>query len=107
MLLALTYRTQRNNMREGLWAKLRTICTPAASMNHPFRRTCFAGASFACVALSLQGCGVSTSTLNLAKGPEPVELTLTPGTVQAGSPVQLQVVSASADSIVVESDGGL
>jgi hypothetical protein len=118
MLLALTYRTQRNNMREGPWvaaqvgpissaAKLRTISTPAASMNHPYRRTCLAGASFACVALGLQGCGISTSTVNLTNGPEPVELTITPGVVQAGGSVQLQVVSPSADSILVESDGGL
>jgi hypothetical protein len=76
-------------------------------MNHPYRRTWLAGASFACVALSLQGCGVSTSTVNLASGPEPVELTTTPGVVQDGGAVQLRVVSPSADSILVESDGGL
>src|SRR3954467_2937886 len=118
MLLAHTHRTQRNNMRERPWvaaqvehffgaAKLRTISTPAAPMKRPYRRTCLAGASFACVALSLQGCSVTTSTVNLAKGPEPVELTVTPGVVQAGSSVQLDVVSPSADSILVESVGGL
>jgi hypothetical protein len=88
-------------------AKLRTISTPAAPMNRPYRRTCLAGASFACVALSLQGCGVTTSTVNLARGPQPVELTVTPGVVQAGASVQLEVVSPSADSILVESVGGL
>ena len=63
-------------------------------MNHPYRRTYFAGAvALACVALSLQGCGVSTSTVNLASGPEPVELTITPAVVQAGGSVQGQVVS--------------
>jgi len=76
-------------------------------MNHPYRRTCLAGASFACVALSLQGCGISTSTVNLSNGPEPVELTITPGVIQSGGAVQLQVVSPSADSIFVQSDGGL
>jgi hypothetical protein len=118
MLLAHTHRTQRNNVRAGSWvaaqlgpfssaAKLRTISTPAASMNHPYRRACLTSASFACVALSLQGCGISTSTVDLASGPDPVELTMTPGELSDGGAVQLQVVSPSADSIVVQSGSGL
>jgi hypothetical protein len=76
-------------------------------MNHPYRRTCLAGASLACVALSLQGCSISTSTVNLSSGPQPVELTITPGVIHAGGAVELQVVSPSADSILIESAGGL
>jgi len=59
------------------------------------------------VALSLQGCGVSTSTVNLTTGPEPVELTMTPAVASAGSSVQLKVESPSSDSIVIASLNGL
>jgi hypothetical protein len=59
------------------------------------------------VALALHGCGVSTSTVNLTTGPEPVQLTLTPRVAQAGGSVQLQVQSSAADSIAVESANGL
>ena len=76
-------------------------------MNHLNCRASRAGATLACVALTLQGCGVSTSTTNLSAGPEPVELTMTPAVVPAGSSVQVQVVSPSADSILIESDGGI
>jgi len=76
-------------------------------MNHPIRRAWLAGAALAGVALSLQGCGVTTSTIDLAKGPEPVELTITPGVLHPGGAVQLQVVSPTADSILVESGSGL
>ncbi|HMH54873.1 MAG TPA: hypothetical protein VK535_01305, partial [Gemmatimonadales bacterium] len=64
-------------------------------------------AKLVCVALTLQGCGVSTSTTNLSTGPEPIELTMTPAQVQAGGSVQVRVVSPSADSILVESDNGI
>jgi hypothetical protein len=64
-------------------------------------------APLVCVALSLQGCSVSTSTVNLTAGPEPVEITLTPAIVNAGSSVQMKVESPSADSIVIESANGL
>jgi hypothetical protein len=60
-----------------------------------------------CVALGLQGCGVSTSTVNLTPGPEPVQLTITPGVLQAGGSAQVKVVSPSADSIRIESANGL
>ena len=63
-------------------------------------------APLVCVALSLQGCGVSTSTVNLASGPEPVEITMTPAMALADGSVQLKVVSPSSDSISVESIDG-
>jgi hypothetical protein len=59
------------------------------------------------VALSLQGCGISTSTVNLTSGPEPVELTVTPAVIQPGGSAEVKVVSPSADSISVESPNGL
>jgi hypothetical protein len=66
-----------------------------------------AGLTLASVALALQGCGISTSTANLAPGPEPVEFSLTPAVIHAGSSVQLRVASPAADSILVESEGGI
>jgi hypothetical protein len=59
------------------------------------------------VALSLQACGVSTSTVNLASDPAPVEFTITPAVVHAGGSVQVKVESDAADSIAIESEGGL
>jgi hypothetical protein len=76
-------------------------------MNQANRRVSLAVAILACVALALQGCGVATSTTKLSTGPEPVELTMTPAVARAGSAVQLEVISPSADSILIESDGGL
>src|SRR5215216_6512863 len=76
-------------------------------MNRPNRRASLASVTLVCVALGLQGCGVSTSTASLSPGPEPVEITMTPAVVTAGSSVQVRVVSPSADSIIVESDGGI
>src|SRR5918994_4637655 len=76
-------------------------------MNYPSRTTFSTLSSPVCVALSLQACGVSTSTVNLTTGPEPVEITMTPTMVQAGGSVQLKVTSPSSDSISVESLNGL
>jgi len=76
-------------------------------MNLPTRSIASAFSSLACVALGLQGCGVSTSTVNLTAGPEPVEITMTPSVGVPGSSVQLTVASPSSDSISVESIGGL
>jgi hypothetical protein len=59
------------------------------------------------VALGLQGCGVSTSTVNLTPGPEPVEITVTPTVIQLGGSAEVKVVSPSADSISIESPNGL
>jgi hypothetical protein len=76
-------------------------------MNHRVSRLIFTIAPPACVALSLQGCGISTSTVNLANGPEPVAVTTTPAVPQAGGSVQVKVESPSSDSIVIESGNGL
>jgi hypothetical protein len=76
-------------------------------MNHSVSRAFSTIASLVCVALSLQGCGVSTSTVNLTTGPEPVEITMTPAVASAGGSVLLKVESPSSDSIVIESANGL
>jgi hypothetical protein len=118
MLLAHTQRTQRNNMRARPWVatQLGAFCFgggapydqhTGGSMNQPIDRRFLAGATMACVGLTLQGCGVSTSTTHLSTGLEPVELSMTPAVVQAGSSVQVRVVSPSADSIRVESANGI
>lgn len=65
-----------------------------------------AGLPLLSVALALQACGVSTSTVNLSRGPEPVELTITPEMAQAGGSVQVSVSSSAADSIgILSADG--
>ena len=76
-------------------------------MNQSFRRAFCPIVAPMCVALGLQGCGVSTSTVNLTAGPEPVELTMTPGVAQSGSSVELRVTSPASDSIAIESLDGL
>jgi hypothetical protein len=76
-------------------------------MNQPFRRAFCPIAAPMCVALGLQGCGISTSTVNLTSGPEPVELTMTPAVAQSGGSVELKVTSPESDSIAIESPGGL
>lgn len=75
-------------------------------MNHSIRSSFPFVAALVCVAPSLQGCGVSTSTVNLASGPEPVEITMSPALALAEGSVQLKVVSPSSDSISVESMDG-
>lgn len=59
------------------------------------------------VALSLQGCSVPTSTVDLTPGPEPVQFTVNPSVIQAGGSAEVQVVSPSADSIALSSPNGL
>jgi hypothetical protein len=86
---------------------LRTTSLAAISMNHSVFRAFPAVAPLVCVALGLQGCGVSTSTVNLTNGPEPVEVTMTPAIASAGASVQVKVESPSSDSIVIESANGL
>ena len=76
-------------------------------MNQPFRKLFHALVPSAYVALTLQGCGVSTAAVDLTPGPEPVELTITPTVIQAGGSAQVRVVSPSADSISIESPNGL
>ncbi len=117
-LLAKPYRTQRNMVREvrrfaaDMYYVLRRegsrmISVPTVSMNHPTRRASLALSALMGVALSLQGCGVSTSTVNLTTGPEPVEITMTPAMALPGGSVQLKVASPSSDSISVESIDGI
>lgn len=76
-------------------------------MNHSIRRAPLSLTALLCVALGLQACGVSTSTVNLRAGPEPVEITMTPAMAAPGGSVQLKVSSPSSDSISVESIDGL
>jgi hypothetical protein len=76
-------------------------------MNYPICRLPLALAPLVCVALSLQGCGVSTATVALTPGPEPVELTVSPAVVPSGTAAEVMVVSPSADSISIESANGL
>jgi hypothetical protein len=76
-------------------------------MNQPLSDISRAATALTFVALSLQGCGVSTSTVNLSSDPQPVEFSITPAVVQAGGSVQVKVESAAADSIAIESEGGL
>jgi hypothetical protein len=76
-------------------------------MNHLKSRHFLPVGACACVALGLQGCGVSTSTVDLTPGPEPVELSITPATIPSGSWAEVKVVSPSADSISIESVDGL
>jgi hypothetical protein len=80
---------------------------PAVSMNQPIRSLSSAIGTLGCVALSLQGCGVATSTVDLTPGPNPVEFTVTPNVIQSGGWADIKVVSASADSIAIESENGL
>jgi hypothetical protein len=76
-------------------------------MYQPLSRLSLALVPSAYVALSLQGCGVATSTATLTPGPEPIELSVTPSVISAGGSAQVKVVSPSADSISLESLNGL
>src|SRR6267142_6696691 len=80
---------------------------PAGSMNYPIRSLSSALGTLGCVALGLQGCGVPTSTVDLTPGPDPVEFTVTPDVIQSGGWADVKVVSATADSIAIESENGL
>lgn len=55
----------------------------------------------------LAGCAVSTSSTELAPGPDPVELTMTPTVVYAGQRTLVVVRSPGADSLALESENGL
>jgi hypothetical protein len=76
-------------------------------MNRPIGRLFLAFLPLACVALTLQGCGVSTATVDLTPGPEPVELSISPAVVPSGASAEIKVTSPSADSISIESADGL
>jgi hypothetical protein len=76
-------------------------------MKSPIHSLFYALASLGCVALTLQGCGVPTSTVELTPGPDPIEFTVTPDVIQSGGWADVRVVSPSADSIAIESENGL
>jgi len=77
-------------------------------MNHPVNRLFVVVGSASVVALSLQGCGVSTApNTNIAPRPDQVEITITPQVIQPGMAAFVKVVSPSADSISLESLSGL
>jgi hypothetical protein len=76
-------------------------------MKSSIRSLSTATATIGSVALSLQGCGVATSTVDLTPGPDPIEFAVTPKVIQSGGWADVKVVSPTADSIVIESDNGL
>ena len=55
----------------------------------------------------LGGCAVSSSSTQLAAGPDPVEVRITPSIIYAGQRAQVLVRSPGADSIVLQSENGL
>jgi hypothetical protein len=76
-------------------------------MSNHTRNLSTAITTLGCVALTLQGCGVPTSTVDLTPGPDAVEFTVTPNLIQSGGWADIKVLSATADSIAIESDNGL
>jgi hypothetical protein len=61
----------------------------------------------AAAASPLAGCAVPTSTAQLAHGPEPIEIRMTPTVIYAGQRAEVLVRSPGADSIALESENGL
>jgi hypothetical protein len=55
----------------------------------------------------LAGCSIPTASTQLATGPEPVELQMTPAVVYSGQGTQVIIRSPGADSIVFQSENGL
>ena len=60
-----------------------------------------------CVGAALLGCAPPMQSVRLSEGPEPVEMRMRPGILQAGLPAELVVESPGADSIAVESGDGM
>ena len=58
-------------------------------------------------ALALQGCSTSVATVDLADGPVPVRLKMTPAAATRSGPVHILVTSPNADSIEIRSADGL
>lgn len=75
-------------------------------MNYPLKRLFLAVGLAEFVALTLQGCGASTSGVDLTPAPDQVDVTITPSVVQAGGYAVVKVVSPMADSISIESPNG-
>jgi hypothetical protein len=61
----------------------------------------------ALISATLMGCAIQTQSTQLATGPAPVELEMTPTVVYSGQRTQVVVRSPGADSIAVESENGL
>ena len=76
-------------------------------MNKHVNRISLVVGPFVGVALGLQGCGIPTSSADLTPGPDQVEFTMTPSIIPAGGYTMVKVVSPSADSISIESPGGI
>jgi hypothetical protein len=55
----------------------------------------------------LMGCAIQAQSTQLAAGPGPVELQMTPTVIYAGQQTQVVVRSPGADSIAFESENGL
>lgn len=58
----------------------------------------------ACLGTALLGCSPAMQSVRLSEGPEPVVVRMSPGVLQAGVPVEVEVESPGADSIAVESE---
>jgi hypothetical protein len=61
----------------------------------------------ALIGATLMGCAIQTQSTQLATGPAPVELQMTPTVVYSGQRTQVVVRSPGADSITFESENGL
>ena len=57
--------------------------------------------------VSVVGCGIPSRTTRLAGGPEPVDLRIEPTVLRNGQDALVEIRSASADSIAIESDNSL
>jgi hypothetical protein len=55
----------------------------------------------------LAGCAIPTASTQLADGPQPVEMRMTPTVVYTGGRTQVVVRSPGADSLVLESENGV
>jgi hypothetical protein len=58
-------------------------------------------------AAMLPGCAIPTNSTQLAAGPQPVEMQMTPTVIYAGARTQVVVRSPGADSLALESENGL
>jgi hypothetical protein len=58
-------------------------------------------------AAGLGGCAIPTSNTQLAPGPEPIAIEMTPTVIPAGARAEMVIRSPGADSIVLQSENGL
>jgi hypothetical protein len=73
----------------------------------PFRSLDRATLPVGLLAMALAGCAVPGTEVQLAAGPEPLEVRMTPTVIHAGQRAQVLVRSPGADSIALESVNGL